>query len=57
MCCLLSLILDDEVNIRFIHNNTGAILFKYLILTAYIAFELLPEDVIKSRVTVAHREV
>lgn len=57
MCSLLSLILDDKVNIKFIHNNTTDILFKYLILTAYIAFELLLEDVIKSRVTVAHREV
>lgn len=55
MCRLL--ILDDEVNIRFVHNNTRAILFKYFILTASIAFELLLEDVIKSGLTVAHREV
>lgn len=55
MCSLL--ILDDEVNIRFVHNNTRALLFNYLILTASIAFELLLEDVMKSRLTVAHREV
>lgn len=55
MCNLL--ILDDEVNIRFVRNNTRAVLFKYLILMASIAFELLLEDVIKSRLTVAHREV
>lgn len=51
------LILDDEVNIRFVRNNTRAVLFKYLILMASIAFELSLEDVVKSRLTVAHREV
>lgn len=46
-----------KVSIQFVHNNTRVILFKYFILTTSIALELLLEDVIKSRLTMAHREV